>query len=213
MRRTIIVAGLLATLAGIAGAQQIQTEQSPAASSITQDAPAPGVLRRAKCAYLWQRVNPKSFDPKLVAFFCREYEQAGIGPEWWFAFANWVYASGLNPRMSCRDGKLWARGLADCTQRNGPVKAFADLGSTDLFNPFVSVRNDRLETERYHKQTGLEGWALRRKVFLPGTPRRWSWAQAEARRMQEQRRWQRVEKRHLCLLSAGYAAGKLEVAK
>jgi hypothetical protein len=159
-------------------------------------------LRIAKAALVWRASAPWSFSPALAERLCSEHERYGIAADWWYSLANARYASGLNPRMSYRAGGMWARGLMDCTQRNAPPSAFADLGSADLFNPHVSIRNHCIEAGQYHQRTGRQGWALQRMVFLPSRPdcqRAWA----------EERKWRRVECTHLRILAQGYATGKL----
>jgi hypothetical protein len=162
-------------------------------------APSASELRRAKCAYLWARVAPWSYSKGLCGFFVNEHERIGLGSDWYYSFCNAAHASGLNPRMSFRKGGMWARGLMDCTQRNGPRSAFRDLGSCDLFKPKVSIRNHCLEMNSLHRQSRREGWSLQRAVFLPRSPDGW-----RARR--EQRKWQAKDRAFRAIMADWYSA-------
>jgi len=93
---------------------------------------------------------------------------------------------------------MWARGLMDCTQRNGPRRRFRDLGTCDLFDARVSIRNHCLEASNLHRETGREGYSLLRAVFKPSKP-------DGKRARREELKWQRVEKQHLTILQSWYA--------
>ena len=163
--------------------------------------PAPALtiseLRRAKCAYLWARVAPWSYSKGLCEFFVSEHEHIGLSADWYYSFCNAAHASGLNPRMSCRKGTMWARGLMDCTQRNGPYSAFRDLGSCDLFKPRVSIRNHCLEMNSLHTRSGREGWDLQRMVFLPRSPDGW-------RARKEERKWHAKDRTFRAIIADWY---------
>ena len=137
--------------------------------------------RRAKLTYLWKKYHAHSYSPALVERWCAEHERYGIADLWYISFCNMAYASCLRPNMSCRGGGLWARGLCDCTQLNGSWRDFRDIGSTDLFNPHVSIRNHCIELAA-KVRCGYDYWEALRAVFLPGSPN-------GGRSMQEQYRW------------------------
>ena len=162
------------------------------------------VARRAKCQYLWQRLNATSYTPDRAAFFCHEHELQGIAEEWWYSL---IYAysgsDGLNPRMRYSAGGMTARGLMDCTERQYPLdQALRRFGRWDLYDVECSIANHCYQAGCIHRNTGREEYALMRAVFLPRSP--------DGRRARrEQRRWQRIERRHLGLLAAGYASGAI----
>jgi len=206
----VVLAAPVGTLAGDTPAPRTQTGGADAPSGVTappvvcpaQFPAAPQtpaqVERRAKCRAVWAASAPWSYSPELADFFVADHERRGIGPECWYSLCNARYSSGLRPKMSFRAGGMWARGLMDCTQLNGPRSAFRDLGTCDLFNPKVSIRNHCLEAAAFHAKTGREGWALQRKVFLPRSPDgRRAWAEVG--------KWRRVERRHLSYLAKWYA--------
>ena len=139
--------------------------------------------RRQKLSRLWKKFYSHSYSPQIVEWWCSEHERYGIGDLWYASFCNMSYASGLNPRMSCRGGGLWARGLCDCTQLNGTRRDFADIGSTDLLDPRVSIRNHCIELSEKVRH-GYRDWEALRAVFLPNSPN-------GRRAMQEQHRWER----------------------
>jgi len=162
------------------------------------------VARRDKCAYLWQRLNAASYTPDHADFFCREHELQGIAEEWWYSFLYAYSGSdGLNPRMTYSAGGMTARGLMDCTERQYPLdQALRRFGRWSLYDVECSIANHCYQAGCIRRNTGREGYALMRAVFLPRSP--------DGRRARrEQRRWQRIERRHLGLLSAGYTSGEL----
>ena len=182
MRRTIIA--LLAVACAVAHA-------------------GPKEARREKAAYLWRSVNPRSFNRPLSDFLCAEFERADMGDQWWFAFVNYVYASSLKPSMVCRGGGMVARGIADCTERHlSRDTCLRRFGTTSLNDPYCGMANDVEQARQLRCQTGREGWALRRSVFLPARPH-------SARAYQEERRWRGVAKRMEKRLAAGYATGAI----
>jgi len=153
--------------------------------------------RVAKCRAIWQASAPWSYSPELAEFFVTEHERQCVGDQWWWSLCNARYASGLNPRMSCRGGGMWSRGLMDCTQLNRPRSAFRDLGTANLFDARVSIRNHCFEAGDYHRWTGREGWSLLRMVFLPRSP--------DGRRARaEVPKWRRVERQHQRYLQSWY---------
>ena len=180
----------LALACGPASAQGLSPEQAARLPARTS---RPEALRRAKCRLLWRTVALWSYSEDLCEFFVAEHERIGLSADWYYSFCNAAHASGLNPRMSFRKGTVWARGLMDCTQRNGPCSAFRDLGSCDLFKPRVSIRNHCLEMNSLHRRSGREGWDLQRMVFLPRSPDGW-------RARKEQRKWQAKDRTFRAIL-------------
>lgn len=159
--------------------------------------------RRSKCAYLWRHENPRSFNRSLSDFLCAEFERADMGDQWFYAFCNYVYASSLKPNMVCRGGGMVARGIADCTEHHlSRQVCLSRFGTYSLHDPYCGIANDVEQARQLRCQTGREGWALRRAVFLP---RRSDGARAR----QEERRWRGVSKRLQKLLADGYRKGAL----
>jgi len=136
-------------------------------------------LALAKCRFLWQRVNPSSYDPDLADWFVNRHYAAGVGPDWAYSFVYCWSGSDLNPRMVSADtlGGYHARGLVDTlwsTHRGNRVSVAATLEARGLewneqvlHDPFVATRLHLIEWLDYRDR---DPWRTARKVFLPGRP-------------------------------------------
>lgn len=163
-------------------------------------------LRRLKCDYLWRKLYPWSYKPELVDFFCGEHERAGMAELWWQSLVYGASGSEMRPSMICIGGSMVSRGLMDCAwtfagdyrQRLEPLLSGAPWGPQALFNPWVSIRCHVLELKYYRGKTGRDDWGLLRTVFLPASP-------DGGRCFREQRRWERIERRHSQALCGLYA--------
>lgn len=168
-------------------------------------------LRRQKCAYLWRKLYPWSYNAELADFFCGEHERAGLGPMWWHSLVYGVSGSELRPSMICIGGSMVSRGLMDCSwtfahSRRAALEPLLSgsrpWGPGALFDPWVSIRCHVLEMKQYYVQTNRRDWDLLRVVFLPAAP-------DGGRTLREQRRWERIERGHRRTINTALAAGLL----
>lgn len=191
--RMIATGLLLFTLAGGAGAQQT-TEPQPCASIVSPDAAGrEKVLRRAKCAYLWQRVAPWSYSPEIVEHFCAEHERMGIGPEWLasltYGMANFGLTIGKRAPGLCY-------GPMD-VKWGGYARRAGCRRPDDLRDWRRNITAHCLEA-RVGVGKGYRGQALCRYIMYPARPHDWGGGRFR-------QTWQRC----LRLLAEGYATGKI----
>lgn len=184
---------LLSTLAGISGASHSQQAEARVPDVTTDAAPDAKVLRRAKCAYLWQRMAPHSYSPEIVEHFISEHERMGIGPEWLasltYGFAN--FGLRLNKRAP---GLCY--GPMD-VKWGGYARRAGCRRPDDLRNWQLNITAHCLEA-RVGVGKGYRGQALCRYIMFPARPHDWGGGRFR-------RTWQRC----LRLLAEGYAAGKI----
>ena len=158
--------------------------------------------RRGKLDFLWQALNAASYTPARAEFFCREHELQGIAADWWYSLLYAESGSSLEPRMTYSDGGMTARGIMDCTERQYPLaQALRRFGRWNLYDVECSIANHCFQAGCIHRGTGREGYALMRAVFKPDSP-------DGGRAYREQRKWERIERRHLRLLRDYYSTCK-----
>ena len=151
----------------------------------------PQQQRRAKCAYLWQRVAPWSYSPKLVEHFVSEHERLGIGPQWYFSLVYGLSNFGLT--VGHRVGPCY--GPMDV---RGEWARACGFKPNDLRDPKVNITCHVREMALYRGKTGETGIALLARIFYPARPMYYQ-------------RWRPTERRFRRLLAAGYRTGGLAV--
>jgi len=165
-------------------------------------------LALAKCRFLWERINAKSYKPELADWFVERHYAAGVGPDWIHSFVYCWSGSDLNPSMVSGDtlGGYHARGLVDTlwsTHRGNRASVAATLEARGLewnekvlHDPFVAARLHLIEWLAYRDPDNP--WRTARKVFLPMRP-------DSGRAFSEQhRRWEPRMRKAEDLLREGY---------
>lgn len=173
----------------------------------------PQDLARAKCRFLWERVNQETYDPALADWFVARHYAAGVGPDWAHSFAYCWSGSDLNPHMVSRDtiDGYHARGLVDTlwtTHRGNRASVASTLEARGLewneqvlHDPYVAARLHLIEWLAYREPN--DPWRTARKVFLPARP-------DSGRAFAEQtRRWEPRMQKAKALLAEGYRKGIL----
>ena len=149
--------------------------------------------RRAKCAYIWQRVAPWSYNPKLVEHFVAEHERLGIGPEWFASMAYGMANFGLTIGKRA-PGRCF--GPMD-VKWPGYARQAGCRRPDDLRDPYRNITAHCLEA-REGVRRGHEGLALCRWIMYPARPHDWGGG-----------RFRKAWARHQRIVAEGYAAGKL----
>ena len=170
-------------------------------------------LALAKCRFLWQRANAKSYEPAVADWFVTRHYAAGVGPDWIYSFCYAWSGSDLNPKMVSGDtlGGYHARGLVDTlwsTHRGNRASVAATLEARGLewneqvlHDPYVATRLHLIEWLEHRRPN--DPWRTARKVFLPGRP-------DGSRAFREQRRrWEPRMRKAEVLLQEGYRKGLL----
>jgi len=168
----------------------------------------------AKCRVVWQRANPKTFDPDLCTHFVREHYAHGerMGSLWYVSLIYSWSGSSLKPTMVSRAtlGGYHARGLCDVlwsTHRGNEAwctgllarRGLTWLEKPVLHDPYLSVR---LHCVELLGCVDRDDWRSMRRVFLPATP-------DGARAMQEQRGWLRLDAKARGWIAQAYGEGLL----
>jgi len=160
-----VAAALIALVAGARGCHAAEV-RSP--------------LALAKCRFLWQRANPKTYDPALADWFAGRHYAAGVGPDWAYSFVYCWSGSNLNPAMVSGDtlGGYHARGLVDTLWsthkgNKGAVRTTLEVRGLKwneqvLHDPYVATRLHLIEWLEYRDPR--DPWRTARKVFLPMRP-------------------------------------------
>jgi len=162
-----------------------------AAPAYTQQAEQ--AQRRAKAAYLWQRVAPWSYSPALVEHFVSEHERLGIGPEWLasmsYGMANFGLSVGKRAPGRCF-GPMDVRWP-------GYARQAGCRRPDDLRDPYRNITAHCLEA-RAGVRRGHTGLALCRWIMMPSRPHDWG-----------RGKFRKAWARHVRLIAQGYAAGKI----
>jgi len=155
----------------------------------------PGVSESVReCRYLWQKINPETYDPELAAWFVECHRRAGVEERYYHSLIYCWSGADLKPTMKSRDtiNGEHARGLVDTlwsTHRGHLpwVRATVEArglawNEQVLHDPYVAVRLHVIELMEFYDP---DHWRNLRKVFLPRYPdgerayreqrNRWEW--------------------------------------
>ena len=160
-------------------------------------------LRRQKVSCVWRSINPQTFSRQRSDFLADELQRADLGDQWFYMMSNWSYASNFNPAMVCNGGGMCARGIGDATEHHlSRAVCLRRFGTYSLNDALCGMANDIEQARQMHEAAGLDGWTLRRRVFLPSRMN-------SLRAYREQLHWEREGRRIRRIVAAGYASGAI----